>query len=227
MNYGALRKIWQYEYLSVLRAVMPRNAENAKLIDRLFHAHGKGFYVHAEPRGEDGVGISRYICHPAIANARIVAYDGESVTFFYQDHEGLRHEPTCPTLTFIHGVVRHIPPKQFKMVRYFGLYAPRKAAQVQAILQPIGQMLGRVVQHLNWRQRIERDFGRDPLQCPRCGETDMELYSLTIRWRGHFKTIGGLHWLFKQGILRETAVALPPRPASPSKPSVYQLALGL
>jgi Putative transposase/Transposase zinc-binding domain len=231
INYGALRKIWQYECLSALRLVMPRNPENAKLIDRLFVSYRKGFYVHAEPRVEDGMGVSRYIGryirHPAIADARILAYDGEYVTFFYEDHEGLRHEQTWPVLVFIHGVVRHIPPKHFKMVHYFGLYAPRKAAQVEAILQQIGRMIGRVVKRLNWRERIERDFARDPLQCPRCGGTDMELYSLTIRFRGQLKTIGGLHWLFKCGVLRETDIAPPPKPVSLPKPLLQQLALGL
>ena len=231
INYAALRKIWQYECLSALRSVMPRNPANAKLIDHLFVTYRKGFYVHAEPRVEDGQGISRYlgryIRHPAIADARILAYDGEHVTFFYEDHEGCRHEQTWPVRSFIHGVVRHIPPKHFKMVHYFGLYAPRKAAQVQNILQHIGQMIGRVVQRLSWRQRIERDFGRDPLQCPRCGGTDRELYCLTIRWRGQLKTIGGLHWLFKRGILRETDAAPPSKPSSLPKPFAQQLALGL
>ncbi len=115
INYTALRKIWQYECLSALRCVMPQNPENAKLIDRLFVSYRKGFYVHAELRVEDGQGISRYIGryirHPAIADARILAYDGEHVTFFYEDHEGYRHEQTWPVLAFIHGVVRHIPPK--------------------------------------------------------------------------------------------------------------------
>lgn len=111
------------------------------------------------------------------------------------------------------------------MVHYFGLYAPRKAAQVQAILQHIGQMIGRIVHRLNWRERIERDFGHDPLQCPRCGGTDMELYHLTIRWRGQLKTIGGLHWLFKQGALQETDAPPPSKPVPLSKPSAQQLAL--
>src|SRR5579859_1467232 len=231
LNYVALRKIWQYECLTALRAVMPKTAETAQLIDPLFRTYPKGFYVHAEPRVEEAQGISRYIGryirHPAIADARIVAYDGTTVTFFYEDHEGVRHEQTWPVLVFIHGVVRHIPPKQFKMVRYFGLYAPRKAAKVQALLQHIGQMVGRVVRRLNWRSRIQRDFDHDPLRCPRCGGTDMVVYSLTVRSEGQLKTIGGLQWLFKRGILRETDVALPPNPGPLRIPPVQQLPLGL
>jgi hypothetical protein len=231
LNYAALRKLWQYECLIALRAVMTRSAETNKLIDRLFRTYQKGFYVHAEPRVEEGQGISRYIGryirHPAIADARIVAYDGITVTFFYEDHEGLRHEQRWPVLEFIHGVVRHIPPRQFKMVRYFGLYAPRKAAQVQALLQHIGQMVGRVVRRLSWRARIQRDFDHDPLQCSRCGGTDLELYSLTALWRGQLKTVGGLNWLFRRGVLREIAVVPPPNSVSLPKPSAQQLPLGL
>jgi hypothetical protein len=231
LNYTALRKIWQYECLTALRAIMPSGTPTARLIDRLFSLYRQGFYVHAKPRVEDGQGVSRYIGryirHPAIADARILAYDGPTVTFYYDDHEGVRHKQTWTVLAFIHGVVRHIPPKHFKMVRYFGLYAPRKAAQVKALLQHIGQMVGRVVRRLTWRTRLQRDFKRDPLRCPRCGAPDMELYSLTIRWRGQLKTFGGLNWLFKRGVLREPHPAPPPEPVVPPLPSVHQLALGL
>jgi hypothetical protein len=231
MNYGGLRKIWQYECLTALRAIMPKTAQAAQFIDRLFTTYRNGFYVYAKPRVKDGQGVSRYIGrylrHPAIADTRIVAYDGTTVTFYYEDHEGTRHQQTWPVLEFIHGVVRHIPPKYFKMVRYFGLYAPRKTAQVQAILRQIGRMVGHAVRRLTWRARIQRDFDRDPLQCPRCGEKDMELYSLAIRWHGQLKTVGGLNWLFKQGALRPDATAPPPAPVFLPKPSVLQFVLGL
>jgi Putative transposase/Transposase zinc-binding domain len=227
LNYTALRKIGQYECLTALRSVMPKGSDTAQWIDRLFRLYQNGFYVHAEPRVDDAQGISRYIGryirHPAIADTRILAYDGTRVTFFYEDHEGVRHEQRWPVLEFIHGVVRHIPPKQFKMVRYFGLYAPRKAAQMSAILQQIGRMVGHVVRRLTWRTRIQRDFKRDPLQCPRCQAMDMELYSLTVSWRGQLKTVGGLKWLFKRGILRETDIAPPSEPSSPLKPLAQQL----
>jgi hypothetical protein len=231
LNYAALRKIWQYECLTALRAVMPSGTETARLIDRLFSLYRNGFYVHAKPRVEDGQGISRYIGryirHPAIADARILAYDGSTVTFYYEDHEGVRHQQTWSVLEFIHGVVRHIPPKHFKMVRYFGLYAPRQTAQVQALLQQISRMVGRVVRRLTWRTRIQRDFAHDPLQCPCCGETAMELYSLTVRWRGQLKTVGGLKWLFKRGALREIDAAPPPEPAPLPIPPAQQLVFGL
>lgn len=231
LKYEALRKIWQYEVLTALRRVMPRGFETKQVIDRLFRHHQSGFYVHAEPRVENGEGVSRYIGryirHPAIADTRLVAYDGEQVTFYFEDHEGTRHDRTLPVLEFIHGVVRHIPPKQFKMVRYFGLYAPRKAEKVRVIMQQIGKMIGRVVQRLNWRKRIQHDFERDPLTCPQCGETDMELYSLTVHSRGQLKTIGGMDWLFARGSLRQENKETASIRLLQREPFARQLVLGI
>jgi hypothetical protein len=232
ISYRALRKVWQYEFLTGLREVMPSTPENKRLIDRMFRKHSKGFYVHAEPRVESGDGVSRYIGryirHPAIADARIVAYDGETVTFYYQDRQQGRQERTLPVLEFIYNVVRHIPPKQFKMVRYYGLYAPRKASQMRAIMEKIGKAIGRFVRRLNWRERIQRDFHRDPLKCPQCGASGMVLFSLTVPWRGgQLKTIGGWKWLFERGDVKEQREV--PTPVSPTqqKPQVVQLTLAI
>jgi hypothetical protein len=216
VKYAALRKIWQYECLTALREVMPDEPATARLIDRLFRTYTKGFYVYAKPRIDDGKGISRYIGrylrHPAIANARILAYDSLTVTFYYDDHDGTRHHQTWSVLAFIHGVVRHIPPKHFKMVRYFGLYAPHQTAPVLAFLQTMPRMVTQIVQRLSWRRRIQRDFGHDPLRCPRCGQSAMVLYSLTVLCQGQLKTFGGLKWLFQRGFLRTLVASPPPQP---------------
>ena len=218
LSYAGLRKIWQAEVLSRLRGVMGMPARAGDLIDRLFVKYTNGFYVHAEPRVTDGEGISRYIGryvrHPAIADSRIVAYDGERVTFSYQERlsQGKRGQKlvTLPVLEFIHGIVRHIPPKQFKMVRYGGLYAPRKISRVREIIAAIGKVLKRKVYRLGWRGRIKRAFGRDPLRCPRCGQPDMELYRLTIRRGTRLVTIGGLKWLWDRGSIRDIEPPHPP-----------------
>jgi hypothetical protein len=123
-----------------------------RLIDRMFVQVGNGFYVHAALRVKNGKGIS-----------------GKQVTFYYSDHGGQRHEREMSVLAFIHGVVRHIPPRQFKIVRYYGLYAPRKASAMRELLKEIGKVVGRVKRRLSWRERIQRGFQRDPLTCSRCG----------------------------------------------------------
>lgn len=221
ISFEALRKVWQYEVLTRLREVISADGRTKGLVDRLFRQYRNGFYVHAAPRVKNGKGISRYIGryirHPAIADTRIVGYDGEQVRFYYQDHEGRRHERVMPVSAFIHGVVRHVPPKQFKMVRYYGLYAPRKASAMRALLKEIGKVVGRVIRRLSWRERIQRDFQRDPLTCPRCGSHDLELLSLTFRKCGQLMTIGGINWLLDRGAImipQANAYSVPARSLS-------------
>lgn len=214
INYKTLRKVWQYEVLTRLRAEMRAAGEPASVIDQMFRQYQQGFYVYAKPRVKNGQGIGRYIGryirHPAIADTRIIGYDGQEVTFYYKvRREGKvwRQKKRLPVLEFIHSVVRHIPTKHFKLVRYYGLYAPRTAEKVGDILARIGTMMGQAVGRLSWRARIRQDFHRDPLCCPRCGEPGMELYSLTVPSRGRLVTLGGWPWLLASGAV---APARPP-----------------
>lgn len=226
INYKSLRRIWQYEMLTRLGKVMPDTQDSKRLVNELFMRYSNGFYVHAEPKVKDGRGIGRYIGrylrHPAIADSRIVAYDGEQVTFTYKEEcngRKVRRERSLPVLDFIHGVIRHIPPKQFKMVRYYGLYAPRKKAAVKQLMKRVGNMLGRAVRQLSWRERRLRDFRQDPLTCSVCGSNDMVLFSLTVPWAGKMITMGGWSWLFARGDLVDVPSSSPetftkPKPLS-------------
>ena len=229
LAYPQLRKVWQYQVLTALRGIMDGTNVSA-FIDALFKAYPGGFYVHAKPRVTHGQGISRYlgryIRHPAIANARILAYDGTQVTFYYDDHDGTRHHQTWSVLEFIHGVVRHIPPKHFKMVRYFGLYAPRHPAAVLAFLLTMPRMIAQRLEPLTWRTRIQRDFGRDPLRCPRCGQVGMVLYRLTVLRHGQLHPCGGLKWLFQRGLLRDMEMSPPSASLGLLQLTLQQLALG-
>jgi hypothetical protein len=70
LEYGALRRIWQYQLLTMVKRVLPRSLENRCLIDRLFREHGDGFYVCAkccvsEPRHIVGY-VGRYLGYPAV-----------------------------------------------------------------------------------------------------------------------------------------------------------------
>jgi hypothetical protein len=208
INYKTLRKVWQYEVLNRLREGMRAAGESTAIIDQMFRQYQQGFYVHAEPRVKNGQGISRYIGryirHPAIADTRIIGYDGQQVTFYYKVRragKSLREKKRLPVLAFIHGVVRHIPPKQFKMIHYYGLYAPRAAEKARDIVARIGTMVGRRVRRLGWRERVQQHFQHDPLCCPRCGQPGMELYSLTILVGGKQVTIGGWRWLVARGLV--------------------------
>ena len=86
--------------------------------------------------------IGRYLGRPVIATSRIDKYDGENVTFHYNRHEDdVYVEETLPALEFIERLIRHIPEKHFKMIRYYGLYA-RSRTQDKTFAAPLAGNIG-------------------------------------------------------------------------------------
>ncbi len=68
--------------------------------------------------------IGRYVKHPPIAESRITGYDGELVTFWYEDTKTKQKTTvTMDKFEFVHRLLGHVPEKNFKIVRYIGLYS--------------------------------------------------------------------------------------------------------
>jgi len=67
--------------------------------------------------------VARYVRHPAIADSRIEKYDGEIVNFCFDDERYGRTRVIKTANDFIASLIQHIPPKNFKMIRYYGLYS--------------------------------------------------------------------------------------------------------
>lgn len=95
--------------------------------------------------------IVRYTGKPAMAQSRIINYDGNFVTFYYDRHEdGKRVTEKLSALDFIKRLIIHIP----KMVRYYGLYAKkhRHSSKFILLLSPEKKRFWK--RHSNWRARI-------------------------------------------------------------------------
>jgi hypothetical protein len=71
--------------------------------------------------------LSRYTHRVAIANSRLVAYDGDSVTFRWKDYRLDGRERfktmTLPTFEFIRRFLIHVLPSGFHRIRHYGLFA--------------------------------------------------------------------------------------------------------
>ena len=179
IHYEQLRKSWQFSLLKALRHVVPK-----RLINKLYQEKDQGFYVHAQNKMRDARGaakyIGRYVGRPAIAERRIISYDGRQVTFWYEKHENKeRVEVTLPVYEFIGLLIRHIADKGFKMIRHYGLYARTKKAKVKQI-KTLGEMYEEVkAKRRTWRYRIMKSFGIDPLRCEKCGQ---RMYFYDIVW---------------------------------------------
>lgn len=146
--------------------------------------------------------IGRYAKRPSMAETRILYYGLEEqiVVFEYRDkHTDTEKTSMLSVEEFISRLIRHIPEKHFRMIRYYGLYSNRMKTFYTAILanniidlfgianlqfDPNGEN-----RHKNWRERIMASTGADPLVCSNCNEP-MVLVEIAYRARdGPLKTI--------------------------------------
>lgn len=81
--------------------------------------------------------LGRYVRHPVIANSRIDFFDKEKmlIGYHYHDHDKIRHDCVKTADEFVTALIKHIPPFQFKMIRYYGAYARRSKKKYKKYLQ--------------------------------------------------------------------------------------------
>jgi hypothetical protein len=184
-NYTFLRLAFRTALLNEMESFLGSSFKKVKAACYKQHKHG--FYVYAKPNKCDPKivteYIGRYLGRPVIATSRIDKYDGDFVTFHYNRHEDDSYvEETIPVMEFIERLIRHIPEKHFKMIRYGGLYARHRKIDEQ-----LNHAISREKQYLyknfnRWREAILLSFGYDPLTCE-CGATMvfLELYHKHVR----------------------------------------------
>lgn len=172
--YERMRKSWQKLLLEAIeQKVGKRKFKNLK--NKLYTYYSDGFYVYAkgEVKNEKAATayVGRYTGRPAIADSRIIKYDGRKVTIYYQRHEdGKRVEEEMDALEFIRKVIIHIAEKQFKMVRYYGIYASHTEKRIFLVKMVNEKILELRKKYKKWRDRIMMSFGHDPLMCLKCGK---------------------------------------------------------
>lgn len=178
-HYDGLRKVWQYHVLTNLKKALPKTREVRELIQSLFKNRKSGFYVRAKnvikvPR-EVARYIGRYVRHPAIAESRLVSYDGDTVVFYYEvekdDGEKDRIEVSMPVMEFIGRIIKFIPDRQFKMVRYYGLYSRRGYPKVKKVMEDLS--LYNKEKETYIRAKLKEIW---KIKCPDCGG-EVELIS--------------------------------------------------
>lgn len=176
--YEMMRKRWQQKVIRMLRKKLSgRDKEKyKKVITKAYTDNIEGFVVYGPPNKRKGgikeqVGyIGRYIRRPAIALRRIISYDGKTVTFKYFDKTEKKEKiETIAVMEFIVRIIRHIPDRGFKTIRYYGLYSRRNKGKVDRILK----IKSNKIPKKSWKERIEAGTGKNPLMCPRC-EIEME-----------------------------------------------------
>ena len=129
-----------YNLLTMLKEKMASRRDVLEKIEEIYQKRkDKGFIVRAQKeriRKKDVVGyLIKYVASPPIALSRIEEYDQENLTYWYRAHPTDRKVwVTLSAFEFIRRMIQHITPKQFRMIRHFGLYARNKVSEVRKIL---------------------------------------------------------------------------------------------
>ncbi|MCI8725750.1 MAG: transposase [Hungatella sp.] len=172
-NYTFLRNAFRTALLNEMEARLGPSFKKVKA--RCYREHKDGFYIYAKPNKcapKTAIKyIGRYLGRPVIATSRIDSYDGDFVTFHYNRHEDeLYVQETVPVMEFIQRLIRHIPEKHYKMIRYGGLYARHRELD-KKLNRAVSRQKHSIYRSFNqWRIAIRSSFGYDPLTCE-CGTT--------------------------------------------------------
>lgn len=173
ISYESLRKRWQKILLDEITNISGNTKEVKLIKNKLYKEKVKGFYVHAKTEIKSAKiaakYVGRYVGRPAIVESRILKYDGKNVTYKYTRHEDNKViVETVHVYEFIKRIIRHIPEKNFKMIRYFGIYSRKSKGKVNFIKMIDKRILSIRKSIANWENRILAIAGVDPCKCPNC-----------------------------------------------------------
>ncbi len=143
------------------------------------------YYVHASKRSsyQQTVNyVARYTRRLPVSKSKIVAYDEENQKVSWRYHPHNQYPPVQDTLNahdFIDRILRHVPPKNFRLVRYYGIFATKNTKKFAPLMKKLCKF--DAPQRIpTWRERQLQYTKQDPLQCP-CCKKDMILIERVVK----------------------------------------------
>jgi len=186
LNQYAMMTMWRYQITTLFRTEhqdgklnihqsLKTKIEQKKSFNHWINEHyQKKWIVHcSKPQKNYKKIISylgRYVKRPPIALSKLKHYDGFYVKFRYLNHANKKYETrTCSTDEFIGFFIRHIPDRQFRLIRYYGFLANRVKGQYLPIVKQILEhnILPRKI--ITWSALLIESFNKDPMTCGDCG----------------------------------------------------------
>jgi hypothetical protein len=176
---AAIRQAWVREELALPEGLRPQSFLN--LLHRLGHPKKTKWNVRIMERYRHGAGVvtylARYLRGGPIKNARLVAWDGDWVTFLHRtrQEEGDARPATLQRMTlsvadFLQRWLLHVPTPQTRVVRSYGLYHPTHADAMAVCRAALGQPPVEVPAPLDWQTVGAQRGDAHPEQCPTCGQ---------------------------------------------------------
>lgn len=172
-SYPSFRKRFMKVLLDMLEEDIGKN-EFRKVKNEMYLKHKEGFYVFAPPSKFKSYTdlikyVCRYVARPVMAESRIIDYDGEFVTFWYQRHnDDLIIIEKIHAFEFISRLIIHVPDYNFKQIRFYGAYHNSTILKIDVAKLLTKEKANYKIKLNNWRSLIFLDFKFDPLNCPVC-----------------------------------------------------------
>lgn len=184
ISHQALKSIWRFHIINSLRTLFKNHSlipsdkalfSNYTSFNNFLNTlYQKTWFVHLGKSLDNASFtiryIGRYTKRPVIAEGRITSYDGKYVQFFFKDKYSNKTLFLNFTVDkFIALLIRHIPDKHFRQIRYAGIFASRVKSSLTAIARNLlFQIKPSSAKIISWRERIINFTGKDPLLCPKC-----------------------------------------------------------
>ena len=171
-----LRKVFRGKFVAGLKRLRQRgklcragparlfadSKQFAKLLRRL---HLRRWVVYAKAPFGGSMQVLRYLGRythrVAISNHRLLAFDGEQVSFHWKDyaHGSAQKVMTLAATEFLRRFFLHVLPKGFVRIRHFGFLANRFRTQALALCQRL----------LMSPPPATNELSQHTVNCPRCG----------------------------------------------------------
>src|SRR5262249_26086345 len=176
---AAIRQALAHETLALPEGTRLQQLLN--LLTRLGHPKKTKWNVHIRERYRHGAGVvtylARYLRGGPIKNARLVAYEGDRVTFTCRprQEEADGASPAAPRITlsvadFLQRWLLHVPVPQTRVVRSYGLYHPTPADALAICRAALGQPPVAAPVALDWQTVCAQRGDLHPECCPTCGQ---------------------------------------------------------
>lgn len=151
------------------------------LLNRLGHPTQTKWNVRIMERYRHGAGVvtylARYLRGGPIKNGRLVAYDGDCVTFTYRARQeeadagpASPHQMTLPVAAFLQRWLLHVPVPQTRVVRSYGLYHHAHTEALAHCRAALGQPPVEPPPALDWQTVCAQRGEAHPERCPTCGQ---------------------------------------------------------
>ena len=121
--------------------------------------------------------LAHYLRGGPLKNGRLVAYDGDRVTFTsrarHEEADAESASPqqmTLPVADFLQRWLLHIPVPQTRVVRCYGLYHQTHAEALAVCRTALGQAPMEVPMGLDWQTLCAQRGEAHPERCPTCGQ---------------------------------------------------------